>query len=661
MGQNIGQDAPIAFVVDGVPYSNSLLFDQPLFDLQQIEVMRGPQGALYGRNSVGGAINITTQRPTNNLEGNIKLHAGQRNDYSVETSISGPIVKDKLLFRATGAVSTQDGLFKNVITGENLDAKERAFGKLRLLWTPTDNIEVDLRGSGQISHESSTRHVAVNTGFSDPSATEGAPLLILDPRGQTGPAEGNYGPGPGNTALLFNDGTVHDMGGNLISGYNFAYPTAYEPGIQISHMPRVTNKYYSVSGKIDAKFDWGTFTSITDYTQTRLQGLTIINFHYLAPIVGEIKPEDSIAYSEEIRLTSPANQRLRWIVGGFYQHQDRNRQINLYLNFPGLYANGGCCAIPPFVQIPEHQQNTVWAPFAQLSYDISDALELNVAGRYDSDHREQLTAGLQKTFTSFQPKVTLKWKITPDHLLYATYSKGFRSGGFNSGAAPQLEYGKETLFNYELGFKSNWADNRLQFNAAVYYLDLKNQQYFLFTPAAGQFLLNADKAKATGVDLELNARPTKGLTISAGLSYQNTKVTDYGSIILDTGPVSAYNGGKFIYTPEYSANISAQYEHSVTDDVSMVYRVDYQRKGKMYFGIDNAVVARQYEYQPAYDLVNLRLALRTDKWTLSGYVDNALDKTYYAHGWLGRFIGQEAGGLTPGQPRHWGMEYEVKF
>ena len=687
ISQAINSDAPIAFAVDGVTYANSLLFGQPLFDIQQIEVLRGPQGALYGRNSIGGAINITTKGAAEEPEGNVKLLLAEGSEYQIQASYAAPL-SDTLSFRVTGSIDDKRGLIDNDVTGEDIDSRESQFGRINFNWRPGDTVSLDLRASKLRASGQGTRYRAVNIGLSDPNATSRATVT-----GFTTEAPGfDASNGFSGFVAVTPDNRVLSDGVDITDSLSAAeqarlrYPA--EVGAQQPSLPDTDNSYGTFSAKLDIDFETFTFTSITDYTETRSEGLTAIHYHYLTPIIGEIEPESTDNFTQELRFTSSGDGALRWNTGVFYQKQEIDRRVQLVFgplepNFPQ-----SCCQTSPFFDNPAQAENEVYAAFFQFNYDLSDDLELTVAGRYDRDERTQITQGLSETFDEFQPKISLGWDVTDDALVYTTYSTGFRSGGFNGSnnfGDPNDGFGgflyePETLDNYEFGFKTTWLDGTLQLNGAAYYIDYENQVQFLFVNGA-QELVNSESSEVTGLELEYTYRPTANLTINGGLSVQDTEVQYPGSGVFggvagdpdNTASQDSFidnlrinssddiDGGEFIFTPDYNFNLNIQYTGTLNRSVDYVLRAEYIRQGEMFFGIDNAVRARDGEFQDDYDLLNLRAGLEGQDWRVTAFLSNATDEFYAVHGWLGRIVGQEAGGITQGAPSQFGVEMEFNF
>jgi iron complex outermembrane recepter protein len=224
------------------------------------------------------------------------------------------------------------------------------------------------------------------------------------------------------------------------------------------------------------------------------------------------------------------------------------------------------------------------------------------------------------TFSDLQPKVSLAWKATPEAMLYATYAEGYKSGAFNPppppGAAFPLVVKQEGTKSYEIGAKTNWLDNRLQVDAALYHTDYDNIQVFrLDLQTGGQVAINAHEARIQGVEVELIMRPTEALEVSAAYGYTDGVFTDFNG----TG---AFDDNRLPNTPLSTFNAAARYEHPLTNALKLVTRLDYNLTGGIYFADENV------GYQPSYDTVDAQIGVESDRWSLTFWGSNILDERY---------------------------------
>ena len=607
---------PVAFVMDGVTLPGSNAITQDLYDVERIEILKGPQGALYGRNSIGGAINIVTKQPSNEMEGKLSIRAANGDDYTFQGMLSGPIAEDTVLFRVSAFYHDKKGLLDNVTLNDEADWEETSAIRGKLLWQINENVSVDIRASYHDSEQGSTYYV---------------PLGIAMPLGPALPL---------NTTT----GTIQGD-----------HPS----------MADVEMKDFAL--KVDWDTDYGSFTSISSYNDLQEINDQEIDWTGSSFLEG-ILLTDVEGFTQEIRFTSPAENRLRWFVGAFYQDIDRIRGTNAFINvssFGGILDPAQKFLVP----IAQEQLDQAWesyAFFGQVNYDILDNLELTLALRFDeftADETQTIfgTAGapLKKTFNDWQPKLSLAYSWTDDFMTYLTIARGWRPGGFG---LPNLlnitEYDQETLWNYEIGFKSSLLGNRLIINGAGYYIDYSNQQFFLLTSNAGggpvQLLINGDESEIKGVDFEIIAKPTPRLDLIAGFGLVDHELVSIGPEITTPFPLTV-PGNKLPNTADHSVNLSLQYRMPVNESFNLIGRLDYSRLGKTYWTLDNVLT------EGAYDLVNLRLILEWDRWKVTGFVENVFDEEYLSQVFDQRWSGFVTDVGWPSRPRLYGIEFSMEF
>ncbi len=660
--QSNGQTAPVAFVIDGVTLPNNALFSQPLFDIQQVEVLRGPQGSLYGRNSLGGAINIVTKAPSDVLEGEIKLRAQEGEDYSLQGSISGPIIEGKLAYRLSAAFEDRsEGLVESDL-GHKIHDRDAQFGRLKLYYTPTDRVIFDWRAAVHREERHPLRFYAFNTADVQSAVLGGS-------------SEDFEYAFDGQCPFPFRGG---------LSSTGDQCPSDDLPAEGIYQQPDVPDAYHdweSFTQKLDIEFDAFDFTSITDYTNSEQGGYAWLGYARARHLPAAIVPDNSESFTQEFRFSSSNDTNLSWSAGLFYQDLEREQNVTLAA-FDFSTAADGSDLGEGNVTSEES-----YGIFGQLTYDITDRLELTLGGRYDRvEYDLEAIDGINsgrppeaqlednETFSEFQPKVSLSYRFGEgEKLVYATYSTAFRPGVINTSdlATPgDNVVEEETLDNYEIGFKSEWLDRSLIVNGAIYYVDIENWQYFTFAvdPEAGtavRQLLSAPKANTLGAELEVTWRPTTNLDITAGYTLTDTEVEEYDPRIntVDVSgeivPATNFNGAHFLYVPEQSVNVSIQYTQPLSGSMDLMARADWSWRDDYYFGIDN--VDTFGEKQDAFSTTNLRLGLESESWRVTAYVNNVEDEFYATHSWIGRHVGLPNSAITPSLPRYYGVELAYNF
>lgn len=610
--QNRGTgEAPLAFVIDGVPIANSFLTTQDLFDIQQIEVLRGPQGALYGRNSIGGAINITTQAPSNDPEYRLRVTGKEGNDYAARASVSGPLIPNQLFYRASVSWGDREGQLRNAISNEFVDFNESISTRLRLLFDNDSPFTADFRGQYAKQEGGSGYFIPVSVAGDDPFELP-----------------------------LFN--TVGTIQSNILG---------------VSSV-----EFHEFTGKFDYEFSPGTLTSITSYNKTMADNNQDLDQTAL-PVINVIADDESEMISQEIRFVSNSDQPFRYLFGGYLQSEKRDRVISTSANAPCLFTATTCDpAFAFFVDVPPSVSNTeslLLAAFAQFNYDITPDLELTFALRYDSDERKNTAIGAQETFTDIQPKASLAYNVTDNSLLYVTYSEGFRSGGFNnidpmtSPFAPGFE--AEKLKNYEAGFKTSWWDNVLTLNGAFYLIDYKNQQFFLFNANGEQALVNAPSTEIYGGEVEFVFRPTNELLFQGGFGFTESEIESFNQVPGLLVPAANVIGQQVPNAPINSLNVISQYTKDISNSLTFVGRVEFERRGTTYYTIDNG------NPQDSYNLTNLRLTLEHENWALTVFGENLFDTDYQEWFFASRFVGLPTDLSWPNRPRQFGAELSLRF
>lgn len=633
-----------AVVVDGVPMTQPAQFNQELLDIQQIEVVKGPQGALYGRNAIGGAILITTAQPTDHWEerftGGFESGPGGK----AQGVISGPLA-DNFLMRAAVSYFNTDGHLRNTDTvdrsaGRNADPISDFNARVSFLYTPTNDLTVDLRLSTDQLH------------------TRGL-YYIVPPFGSP----------------------------------NFNNPNFVSQPIDLNNSGKDDRQIYDGALKLTYNTEFGTFSAISGYNAVREiltgDGYTFDPFGH-SKIFFDFSQSQFLTvktFSQELRFTSPSDARFRWITGGQIFSTDRFistgnmfdvadegvQPIFRTPNPPGFAPHGQISFLS------DSQNQFAWALYLDTSFDITDALELSLNARYDSDHRKNTTdtpqtfltmAGIpghtgdtrSHTWDAFQPQAILRYTINDNMNVYASYGRGFRSGGFNqtgvatAAAAAGFDnvgdmFNAETATTYEVGVKSRWLDDRIILNASAFTTQDHNDYYFVFLASnSTQNLGNIAGVRFTGFDFDATARITDELTGNLGVGYTDSKVTKF------PGASSALVvGSKAPLVPDYTVNVGLQWLHPVWQGVKALVRIDDNLIGQTTFVIpvpaagEPVPVARN-----PVNLFNLRAGLQADDWQVVLWSKNLFDKHYNTEYSTGGF-------LFKGEPMSWGIDFTKRF
>ncbi len=633
ISQARNSEPSVAVLIDGVQLANPSQFNQELYDIEHIEVLKGPQGALYGRDAIGGAIIIDTKQPTDKLEGNVMLGYDSGPGYKVRGDLSGPIGgTDTFKFRTSFSIFNTKGYIENSYLHEKADPFRDISARANLLWQPSTDFNADLRFS--------MSHVITQAVYYSVTADANtiAPIQVNN------------------------------------------------PGIDRRDL-------YDTSLKLDYDTTFGRFTSITafDSVEEFFDGDQFNDLPITQSILYLLFGHDqaqatflkSQSYSQELRFTSPTENRLRWIAGAYGIYTDRfistGNVFDYGTGIPEITYSPLPLYNPQASWLADQQYNFAWAGFADLSYDITDSLEGTVALRYDDDNRKNVTktptqfippelAGSaypgqvrQRSWGALQPKFTLRYKFTPDIVTYADYGRGFRSGGFNQtgvGAAgiPGIKdyFDKELADTAELGVKTQFLERRIGANVAVYHTVDRGAYFFVYDPITGtQNLGNLGRVIYKGLEIETNARVVEGFDVHADVGFTNSNIRESDRAPTDVGHQTSL-------VSKYTINIGGQYRYPLPwgNGLSAVFRTDYERIGPTYWFPDNIAVRNPI------DLVNLRIGVEGSAWSVTAWSKNLFDKIYNAEWAPGPPFPGPPGtnsGVFRAEPRVWGVDFKYHF
>jgi len=577
------QEPPVAIVVDGVQLTSEYQIIQALENIQQIEVLRGPQGSLYGRNAIGGAIIINTKQPTEEISGDISGHYGEGDDLRFSGSLSGALVPDMLYGGLAGSYQDFDGVLENEHLDSKADFEEVKFLRGRLLFTPTDRLSLDLRSSWE-------------------QRDAGAAYFVNIPSGDI------------NEIRPINSGT---------EGRN-------------------TRDIFDVSAQLKYVFDFAELQITVGHSRLDDDFLQDIDFEPISAI-DATQGVDVDSFSSEVRLSSRSDQRLRWMIGGYYADIDQFVRTLLHFN-TCFFVNPATCppgpVVPPAsVTIPfgiNDNNNEIYAVFGQINYDLLDNTELTIGLRYDNDKRtqtDQVTlVTRQDTFDDLQPKFSLAHRWNDQAMSYVTVSRGFRSGAFNGTDFITRRYDQETLWNYEIGGKLDLMDRRLRLNGAVFYVDYTDRQEYVIQGGTGsQTLFNIPDSRIYGMELEGTVLIGEHTTVSLGAGYLDTKVQESNAaaeaaLIAFNGlaPGSSFEGNELPNVPAVTLSFGLQHERQLLAGIGMLARVDVSHHDGVRWSLLN-----ENDSQDAVTLVNGRLAFAWERFEFAVTAENLFSEDYY--------------------------------
>jgi len=612
-----------------------------VMDPARIEVLRGPQGTLYGRNTIGGAIKFVSARPTNEVEGYLEAGYGNYNQFRAKASLSGPIIEDKLMAKAAVAHSSRDGYAENLFDGEDDFDKETNSWRLSALLTPNEDLSFYLVVDGSKNNPDHSRTPHAET-----------PIFSVPSGGFINPTD---------------DPFVVDVNFNSLESLETF-------GVALTAEYNINNL---------------TFKSITSYremdyrTKIDLDGTRDASF-------GIYDFEDQDQFSQELQFIYQGD-RLSLVSGLYYFKEDDITFAGA--NAPDFFVTLPVIGVFPFPIINagrRDQTNTSKAAYAQLKYDVTEKLSLTLGARFTKEKKEVASAGeeffgtgvttaeemeavfgtgvgfgrtsfvAENDWESFSPKIGLDYSVNDDVMVYLSASRGFKSGGFNGRLTNRAQsFDPETLWSYEAGFKSTLADQRLRLNMAAFYNDYKNFQLSRFTanPDTGAFesvFDNAGKATIWGIEMEMTALLADNLQLDVNAGYLNSS---YDEFFGDFG-IDVSDQRHLVNAPEFTSRASLTYDHELGNAGTLTLNGAVSTRSKTYLTVSSSEVLAQGAF--ALLEASLRFTSRDQQWNIILSGQNLTDKRYREHGFdLSSAPGVQLGYY--GAPRTYSLTVRYSF
>jgi len=597
--RNIGNGARAVVYVDGAPVGRSYAFEQDLLDVERVEILRGPQGTLFGKNSVSGAINIVTKKPHEDFEGEVAAEYGNVGRFQLNGRVNVPL-SDGIYLSVQGGYHGEDGSVDNIHTGNNLGGSDRYSGRAKLLVAPSDNLE--LMFSIDYLEDSILRH--------------SSPVI-------TGP------------------GSIEAPGLEVVS--------IDAEGID-------QRKYKAGTFNLDYDFENGfSLTSITSYRENEFSEVFDEDYSSL-DIARSFFDEKSDQFTQEVRLSSPSEGNYDFIIGAFYSKADLSteRSAEVGPNFepvPGFQLGTRLSVVTPGEVSDEGVSG-----FFHGNYRFTEQLELSAGLRFTHQQKsidysiiDQI--GVFTNFENFQetktdnewsPKVTLNYQFNDDVFGYATFSRTFKSGGWNADFVTTIErlgFDAEYANNYELGLKSTMFDSRLRVNLAGFVTKFTDYQVFQFIPLSNGgtiiSITNAGEVTTRGIEVETVALPLEGLTLTTNYSFIDAY---YNSFRDGGGPGVDFDGNKIDDTAKHNVYFAADYQLDVTADSYLTFHGDFTYRGSRFSDRANTEAARI----GARNFTNFRIGLINEATGLELYAwaDNVFNNKYLSG--IGRSFGGDS-------------------
>lgn len=622
----------VGITVDDVPYGASTnagggvtVPDFDPGDLARVEVLRGPQGTLYGASSLGGLLKFVTVDPsTEAVSGRVEggtssVYNGDGLGYNFRAAVNVPL-SDTIAIRASGFARQDPGYINNPVLGiDGINKNHVDGGRVAGLWRPADAVTVKLSALFQETYSGGSTDVdqAVN-GYTGP------PL---------GDLQQNYirGIGGYNRKVEAFSGSITAKLGSIdltaLSGYNInAYHDSWDYSFALGA--------YALNGG-----------GIPGFSGFGVPG---------APFTDDNRTKK---FTQEIRLSSSIGEHFDWLVGVFYTHED------------SVYASNALAADPmsgivagTLLSLAYPTTYAEYAGFTDLTYHFTDRFDVQIGGRashirqtFTETQSGPLSGGdIAETDTSATPVtylLTPRFKILPDLMAYIRLASGYRSGGTNGQVVPDpaiaLTYNPDKTYNYELGLKGEFLDRTLSFDTSVYYIDWSNVQITLQAPTTS-YISNAGRAKSQGVEFSVESRPAQGLTIAAWLTWADAELKQGFPA---NSPTQGNPGDPLPYSSRFSGNLSIEKEFPVTGELKGFVGGTVAYVGNRLGEFAPAGPPPRQDY-PAYSQTNLHAGVRFDTWTVRAYCNNVWDKRALLGGGLGSYPPY---GFTFIQPRTVGL------
>ncbi|WP_321396022.1 TonB-dependent receptor [Emcibacter sp.] len=622
-----GTENSVAVFMDDVYLGRISNMAFELFDVERIEVLRGPQGTLYGKNAIGGAINVVSTKPGQDFRAKVKATVGNYDRQDFQGVVSGPL-SDSLAAKVSFSSRQRDGWVENIITGNKLKDENVQSVRGQLLWTG-ENTEITLSADTMDMDQADMGRIPTRSNPPLPGIYEEHIAAGGDYKHSTNPQDG------------------------------YAKKSANGVSMKIEHDFGDAGTLTSVSAYRDSANDWE-----MDSTGSPAPGDNIVD---------EIH-DYTKQYSQEFRFAGTINDNMDYVAGLFYMNENTDRQETFRLVFneddrlPSLSADDGEDWVGSY-----RQDNTTdsFAAFAHVNYNVTDKLKLGVGVRYTYEEKtidnwtesyggpfsgfiitsdfgtdiDNKIGGVQasESWSDFSPKLTLDYQINDDTLVYASVSKGFKSGGFGAApesiAAAQLPLQPEIAWNYEIGSKADLFDGTLRLNLAAYYTDYTDLQFQRFGrqldgAQPGQFFgvfrtRNAASAEIYGVEAEFTWVPVENLYISGNYSYMHTEAEFVFDAYYATPPATPDIQTKpLTRAPEHRFYIAADYSHDVSWGGQMSYHIDYR-----YTGDQRGDVVSDLTMQPSWGVsdANVSWTSEDEQWEISLWGKNIFDEEYISH------------------------------
>lgn len=610
-----GTDPNVTLHVDGVYLAGGTMIALDFLDVERVEVLRGPQGTLFGRNSVGGTVNIVTRQPTNALETRARLTAGNYDKLRVEGAISGPLVRNKIMGSFAFLRGSRDGFVLD------LDHPDHALGS-----------EDTWAGRGQLRFVFRSRHDLLVSG--DYSSARGVPLTLARPLAPN--------PAPPNPAF--------DVPDDFWS-------------VRPNDLSERRNRQSGASARLTMRLgDTTTLTSLTAYRDGDYR--LFVDSDTTENLVATTRTSSAARQVSQELTLAQQTARWSWIGGGFWLDERSRGPFELTRIDFGIQA-----------RIQSTINADAWALFGQTRYSLSDRVAVTGGLRYSREREEAHSVGgafLRGTSIAlpmsrydvidatvddaWTPKASIELDASRDTFVFLSATRGFKSGGINITArAPGKAFRPELAWSYEAGLKRTLPGGRGRVNASVFYVDYRDLQVVSFVDVGVVDVSNAGRATSKGIEVEGTLAAGRRLQFQGSVAWLDAVYGRYEAVERGLGRIDS-TGNRLREAPEWSGGGSAIYEFQPAAIGTVSVRGDVSWQSRVFFSPSNTAV----QSQAAYGLVHARTSFvpRSRRWEVSVYVRNLGRQEYVTATW--EATGDVAISGRPGEPRHWGTRFTIR-
>ena len=643
----LGSEPSVAVYVDGVYQGRSGGLVGELLDVAQIEVLKGPQGTLFGRNAAGGAISITKNKPTDELSFKVGVDVGSYNLRKVHTVFNTPIFDDKLNMRGSISKTDRDGWLEDINGNNDGGEKDNANGNLRFAWYPSDDVSVEFSNEWERTSKQVMVPVEIFAFTNDRYATSTNDVHVLN-----------------QTLTALGKEAVNSRTFNIDDKY---YANSMPEGDHFSRRSRG----HSVKVQWDLN-DEMTFSSLSAYREFTFNW--IVDLDGTEANIGSVpfSTQKMKTYSQEFRL-SGSSERVDWFVGVSAYKENSSAfdvtSVDLVLPTPfGLFPVVGSPGYAADLEVKSY------AVFSDIIWRLTDDLNLTTGIRYSHDSKTHEIDGdntfaehpvistLVPTFDenrhanwdNVSPRVVLDYSLSDDVLVYGGVSQGFKSGGFNSTTStPNAPaFSPEKITNFEVGAKATTLDGRVRVNATAFFFKYEDLQVLTQAGGLGFQIRNAGKAESKGVEFDLAFVATEALTISASGAWLDARYKEYDDGVIDRA------NQRLVRAPEWTGSLGVDYVIAADEAGEFRANINYSYTGDQLYSDEYGPLGKV----TGYGLLGGRLSFTTVSadLTFAVYGSNLTDETYIAD--MGNGLASLGFlGVRRNEPRTLGVAVEYNF